>query len=972
MASRFFRAGSSDSESEESEEEEIIQTKKQAPAASRVFQFSDDEDDTKRVVRSAKDKRFEVLLNAIKQMRNSMKINDSAKVLTEYENLTKGFDKAKAVVDKEGVPKFYIKILADLEDYVQTAWEDSDARKKLSKLNAKGLATLRQKQKKYNKTFETEIADCKANPDKYAEEEVEEIEEDEVEDDVEAPSEDDDEDDDFIPVKKEKPKSYRDDDDSDSDFGFGDDDDSDSSDDDDLPAGGERVLTAAFFLKTEGSEKEKKEKKERKKKLPRAEKKDRADKEGWTEVGGGGHAKSKITFPKDTEITQEVIMKKFHEILAVRGKKGTDRTEQIDYFTELHKISDDNGLGVALSIKLLFNIASAVLDSSTGTDIALKVDMWSRLLDTVQEIFDMLDKNPEIDDADVLEGDNLIEDGVTLLERVDSEFTKILQGCDGHSTEYVQKLNDEHRVVGMIEQLLTHLEKHNHRMDLICRIYLTRIEHIYYKLDLKELRSVIKQIKTSEDKQAAAKSVTDEEAAEATDAEVTEPPAVEPTAVEPVDVEQEASDKKRETDDTKRLSDLCKYIYKNCEPNDRIRTRSMLCQIYHHALHDRWYQARDLLLISHLQETIQHSDIPTQILYNRTMTQVGLCAFRHGMIYDAHQALHDIQATGRAKEMLAQGLMNMKNQAERTPEQEKIEKRRMLPFHMHINLELLECVYLTSAMLLEIPFMASHEFDYRRRVISKSFHYQLRVSDRQDLVGPPESMREHVVAASKAMKIGDWKQCNVFIQAITSWNLFPNADKVRAMIAQKIQEESLRTYLFTYNKIYDSISLHSLAEMFGLSPASVHSTISKMIINEELQASWDEPTQTLILHHGAEPSYLQSLNLQLSDKISQLVEHHERILDFKYGREFLRGVQQATRGGPDGGRGRGRGRGRGGDGNYRGRGRGGDNNYRGRGGRGGRGGGGRGGYRGGYGGGGGGGGGGGYHNRNRDDRGDRW
>ncbi len=105
------------------------------------------------------------------------------------------------------------------------------------------------------------------------------------------------------------------------------------------------------------------------------------------------------------------------------------------------------------------------------------------------------------------------------------------------------------------------------------------------------------------------------------------------------------------------------------------------------------------------------------------------------------------------KEMLAQGLMNRKDQAERTPEQERIEKRRMLPFHMHINLELMECVYLTSAMLLEIPFMASHEFDYRRRMISKSFHYQLRVSDRQDLVGPPESMREHVVAASKAMKI---------------------------------------------------------------------------------------------------------------------------------------------------------------------------------------------------------------------------
>ena len=48
-------------------------------------------------------------------------------------------------------------------------------------------------------------------------------------------------------------------------------------------------------------------------------------------------------------------------------------------------------------------------------------------------------------------------------------------------------------------------------------------------------------------------------------------------------------------------------------------------------------------------------------------------------------------------------------------------------------------------------------------MISKNFHHVLRVIDRQPLVGPPESMREHVVAASKAMKSGDWAHCRDYL-----------------------------------------------------------------------------------------------------------------------------------------------------------------------------------------------------------------
>lgn len=324
------------------------------------------------------------------------------------------------------------------------------------------------------------------------------------------------------------------------------------------------------------------------------------------------------------------------------------------------------------------------------------------------------------------------------------------------------------------------------------------------------------------------------------------------------------------------LEELCSFIFKFGD--ERSKTRALLCSVYHHSLHDRYYRARDLFLISHIQDFIEKAEVKTQILYNRTVVTLGLCAFRMGLFQKAHDCLSGI-CSGRTKELLAQG--QMKWGPEKDAEQEKMERRRQIPYHMHINPDLLECCHLTCAMILELPHLARTPVPGAyQTIVSRQFRKYLNGYGKQVFTGPPENTREHVLAATKALLAGEWQKACDFILGLEVWKLLPaeGGEKVKAMLRVRIKEEAVRTYLLLNGEHYDSLSLSHICQMFGMEEAVTRRIICRMIFNRELSAAWEHPADILVIYR-TELTPLQTLSQAVADKVATLLESNERLLD---------------------------------------------------------------------------------------------
>jgi translation initiation factor 3 subunit C len=683
--------------------------------------------------------------------------------------------------------------------------KDKDAVKKLSKVNAKGFTAMRQTLRKHNADYEAKIAAYRKNPAADDEEESEEPQ-----------SAEESGSDSFEPTSmKAKPKSGAskwmtggsDSDDESDDSGEGDGDSDDA------------VKSKWYVSKEAGGEKKKDDGAKREKHTGEGNK--RKDK-----TAAASSAKS-----EKVEWTAQKIQKNLEDIVALRGRRGTESSTQISQLNALLTVANSEpkfgpALPVAISIQLLAaNFDMMLNHQSSPPALWLNcLNLTGNILDQVQKHTIKLAGNMVVTIELEFDAEGAIADPSKVIvagnvevffERLDDELTKMFQNLDAQSTDYPNRLEDEEKLIQLGLRVRQYLVAHSDS-EMLLRCSQRLLEHIYFRQ----------------------------------------------TAVG--------------SDRAKLVVDLSQAVFAG--DDERLKSRAVLCLIFSHAIHDRFNDARDLMLMSHLQDTIhQTQDISTQILFNRTMVQLGLAAFRLGLISEAHACLMDI--SGKIKELLAQGMASARYQ-EKTPEQEKLERARLIPAHMHINPDLIEASHLISAMLLEVPNRASGFSYEKKRVISRMYRRRLEYAERLIFAGPPETVNDVVVAAGTALSKGDWRQSLVLLNSLKVWPTLPATS--RDLITTKLQEAGLKTYVLTYGHAYESIKLLQLADLFALPVSEVHSQLSRLIVAEELNASVDRLTGTLVMHR-VEPSRLQLMALQYAEKVAGFVESNERLLDVRAG-----------------------------------------------------------------------------------------
>ena len=223
---------------------------------------------------------------------------------------------------------------------------------------------------------------------------------------------------------------------------------------------------------------------------------DIGDDEGFSTVGKGG---------KTLQYTPESILKHLRAIVESRGKKNTDRAEQIRVMERLLEVADTP----YRTIRTLLSLIATRFDLTTGsTATHMTQENWKSADREFTVLLERLEENRNlvvVENAEEWEDDEkppspaadeilkIPGSVVSIVERLDDELTRALQNIDPHTAEYIERLTDEQALYNSILRALIYVESlaKEKKLELTDdganRLTMRRLEHVYFKVSAGQL-----------------------------------------------------------------------------------------------------------------------------------------------------------------------------------------------------------------------------------------------------------------------------------------------------------------------------------------------------------------------------------------------------------------------------------------------------------------------------------------------------
>lgn len=412
---------------------------------------------------------------------------------------------------------------------------------------------------------------------------------------------------------------------------------------------------------------------------------------------------------------------------------------------------------------------------------------------------------------------------ISLLTNLDSDWFTLIKVADPESVEYAHVLREEFKLLKLLRAAVEYFQNAKNIYNTGFLAY-KLLEHIYF---LPEHTMVIVQ-KTSAD-----------------------------YVVRP--------------EDGNYVQTLTKMIY-NKVPDSIITVKTALLEAYNLAINGKYRQARDLLLMYNIGDK-STSDVVIGSYYNRALTALGLCAFRHGLIEDCQDILDDICNSGKLKDLLNQ--TNARGYIERE------EKRSLVPYHMSMSIESIESSYFVSVILNEAPALSNSANEFEKKSTSKLFQKLWQFYEKNPLNGPAENHRDIIYCATKELLKGEWKNSYDYINKLKIWSKIPDSESVKVRFIELIKKQAFKAFVSNIKNTSHVLKFDRLAQIFEINEKQLISLTCQMIYNKELEARLDSKTGCLITGK-TELGDLESISDKLNQKIYSNINLNEKLFDVKF------------------------------------------------------------------------------------------